>query len=163
MRTMLTSGSRKGPVWMGTAIVAALAVGVLLGTSFAPASEAAAQPVMNFSGGSAIVMNYVAPANTADFESVMREYGNAMAASENAQYNQMASGLKIYRAAEPGQNNTVLYFWVVDPVIAGANYAEAQILNDEKPDEVQALYESLLGAMEGGGRQTINMELVMEF
>ncbi len=163
MRTKLKTRTRNSRVWVGTAIAAALAVGVLLGTSFAPESEAAAQPVMNFSGGSAVVMSYVAPAGTGDFERVMREYGGSLSASENAQYNQMASSMKIFRAAEPGPNNTVLYMWIIDPVISGANYAEAQILNDEKPEEVQELYDALLAAMEGGGRQTVNMELVMEF
>jgi hypothetical protein len=163
MRTMLRKGSRKSRVWVGTAVVAALAVGVLLGTSFAPESEAAAQPVMNFTGGSAVVMSYVSQAGTADYERVMRAYGASLSGSENAQYNQMGSSMKIFRAAEPGPNNTVLYMWIVDPVISGANYAEAQILNDEMPDEVQDLYEALLAAMEGGGRQTINMELVMDF
>ena len=75
----------------------------------------------------------------------------------------MGRGLKIYRAAEPGQNNTVLYMWFVDPVVSGANYAVAQVLNDVVPTEVQGLYDTLVAAMEGGGQQTINMDLVMEF
>ena len=109
MRTMLSKQSRKSRVWMGTAVVAALAIGVLLGSSFAPRSEAAAQPVLNFSGGSGLLMNYVAGGATADFERVMRTYGEALVGSDNAQYNQMGSGLKVFRAVEPGQNNTVLY------------------------------------------------------
>jgi len=163
MGTMLSEQSRKSRLWVGTAIIAALALGVSLGTSFAPRSEAAAQPVLNFSGGSAILMNFIAPGKTADFEGVMRAYGNALSSSENAEHNQMGRGLKIYRAAEPGQNNTVLYMWFVDPVVSGANYAVAQVLNDVVPTEVQGLYDTLVAAMEGGGQQTINMDLVMEF
>jgi len=163
MRTMLSKQSRKSRVWMGTAVVVALAIGVLLGSSFAPRSEAAAQPVLNFSGGSGLLMNYVAAGATADFERVMRTYGEALVGSDNAQYNQMGGGLKVFRAVEPGQNNTVLYLWVVDPVVSGANYAVANVLNDEMPSEVQDLYDALIASLEGGGQQTINMNLVMEF
>ena len=164
MRTMLNDGSWKGQAWVGTAIIAVLAVGVLLGTSFATRSEAMAQPILNFSGGSALLMNYIAPGKTADFERVMRAYAAALSGSDNAQYNQMANGLKIFRAAEPGQNNTVLYIWLVDPVVSGANYSVANVLNDEVPSEVQGVYEALIASMEpGGGQQPINMELMMEF
>ena len=163
MRMMLSKRSRNSRVWVGAVTVAALGLGVLLGSSFAPRSEAAAQPVLNFSGGSGVLMNFVAPGGTGDFERVMRAYGEALVGSDNAQYNQMGGGLKIFRAAEPGQNNTVLYLWVVDPVVSGANYAVANVLNDEMPAEVQGLYEALVASMEGGGQQTINMNLVMEF
>ena len=164
MRTILSEQSRSGRLWMGVALIVALAAGVVLGSSFASRSEAAAQPVLNFSGGSALLMNYVAPGKTADFERVMRAYAAALSGSDNAQYNQMANGLKIFRAAEPGQNNTVLYMWLVDPVVSGANYSVANVLNDEVPSEVQGLYEALIASMEpGGGQQPINMDLMMEF
>ena len=163
MRTILTNRSRASRVWVGTAIVAALAAGVLLGTSFATRSEAAAQPSLTFSGGSSLLMNVVNPAKTADFERVMKAYGDALSGSEKAQYNQMAAGLKIFRAAEPGPNNFVLYYWIVDPVVSGANYAVAQVLADEMPAEVQGLYEAYSASLEGGGQQPVNMNLVMEF
>ena len=170
MRTMLSNGTRKSRVWVGMAIIAALAVGALLG-SFAPRSAAAAQdPSLTFSGGSALLLNYVARAKTADFEKVMRAYGEELAGSDDGQRNQQAAGLKVFRAAEPGQNNTVLYVWVVDPVVSGANYAVMKVLNDELPPgppangaDVQAMYEAFSGSFEGGGQQPINMDLVMEF
>jgi len=108
-------------------------------------------------------MNYVNSGKTADFERVMQAYGDALAGSDNAQYNQMASGLKVYRAAEPGQNNTVLYLWYLDNVVSGANYAVANVLNDEMPGEVQGLYEALVASLEGGGQLPMNMDLLMEF
>ena len=162
MRTILSNRSRKSRVWVGMAIIAALAGGVLLG-SFAQRSEAAAQPTLTFSGGSALLLNYVARDKTADFEQVMRTYGEALGSSENGERNRQGDSLKIYRATEPGQNNTVLYVWLVDPVVSGANYAVAQVLADEMPVEVQDLYEAYSASLEGGGQQPINMNLVMEF
>ena len=164
MRTMLSNRSRKSQVWVGTLVITTLAVGVLLGTSFATRSEAMAQPVVSFSGGSGLMMNYIAPEKTDDFERVMRAYGEGLSGSENAQYNEMGAGLKIFRAAEPGPNDTVLYLWVVDPVVSGANYAVANVLSDEVPSEALELYNALIASMEpDGGYRPINMALVMEF
>ena len=150
---------------MTAAIVAALAVGVVLG-SLAPWSAAAAQegPVTTFSGETAIFYNLVNPAKTADFERVMRVYGEALSGSDNAQYNAMAAGLKVYRLVDPGPNNYVVYYWFLDPVVSSGNYAVAKVLSDEMPIEVQALYEAYSGALQpDGGQQAINLNLVMEF
>ena len=163
MRTMLSNRSWKGQAWMGTTVMAALVVGVLLGTSFATRTDAAAQPTLTFTGGSALLLNYVAADKTADFERVIRTYGEALGSSENDERKRQAAGLTMFRAAEPGQNNTVLYVWLVDPVVSGGNYAVAQVLADEMPAEVQGLYEAYVASLEGGGQQPINMDLVMEF
>lgn len=170
MRTMLRKGIRGGRVWVGAAVVAALAAGVLLGSSFAPRSEAAAQPTVGFSGGTGIQLNVVDPSKTDDFERVMRAWGETLAASDDAQRSRMGSSLKIYRAAEAGPNNYVLYYVIADPVVSGGNYAVAQTLADEymggppeNGDEVRELYEAYTGALQGGGQQLINLNLVMEF
>jgi hypothetical protein len=170
MRTIVTDQSWKGPAWVSTATIAALVVGVVLGTSLATRTDALAQPSVTFSGESAVLMNFVAPAQTADFERVMRAYSAGLSGSDNAESNQMGAGLKVFRAAEPGLNNTVLYLWIVDHVVPGANYAVTPVLNDEvQPGppgngvEVQELYEAYIGSLEGGGQQQVNMTLVMEF
>ena len=163
MRTTWRDRSWKGQAWVGTVSIAALVVGVLLGTSFAARTDAAAQPTLTFSGGSALLLNYVAADKTADFEQVIRTYGEALGSSENDLRKRQAAGLKMFRAAEPGQNGTVLYVWLVDPVVSGGNYAVAQVLADEMPAEVQGLYEAYVASLEGGGQQPINMDLVMEF
>ena len=163
MRTILSNRSWKGQAWVGTAIIAALVVGVLLGTSFATRTDAAVQPTLTFTGGSALLLNYVAADKIADFERVIRTYGEALGSSENDERKRQAAGLKMFRAAEPGANNTVLYVWLVDPVVSGGNYAVAQVLADEMPAEVQGLYEAYIASLEGGGQQPINMNLVMEF
>ena len=169
MWTMLSKGSGKGRFWLNAAIVAALAVGVLLG-SFAPRSEAAAQATLTFSGQNAIVYFAVNPAKTSDFERVMQAYSESLSGSSNAQRNQMAAGMKLYRLADAGPNNYVIYYLFVDPVVSGANYETFQVLNDEfmggapgNGDEVRELFSAFSGALEGGGQQTINLNLVMEF
>ncbi len=170
MRTMVNTGSRRSQVCIGAALVAAVAVGVLLGSSFAPASEAAAQPTVNFTGGTGIVLNVVDPTKTADFEEVMKEFGESLVGSSDPQRQRMGEGLKLYRAAEAGPNNFALYYLFADPTVSGGNYAVAQVLADEylggppgNGDEVRAIYEKYSAALTGGGQQTINMDLVLEF
>jgi hypothetical protein len=170
MRTILNMSSRRSQVGVGAALVAAVAFGVLLGSSFAPTSEAAAQPTLGFTGGTGIVLNVVNPEKTADFERVMRAFGESLVGSSDAQRQQMGEGLKLYRAAEVGANNYALYYLFADPVVSGANYAVAQVLADEymggppeNGDEVREIYEAYSGALKGGGQQAINLDLVMEF
>ena len=170
MRTVLNTQFRRSQVWVGVVLVAAVAFGVLLGSTFAPTSEAAAQPTMNFSGGTGIVLNVVDPPKTADFERAMRAFGESLVGSSDSQRKEMGEGLTLYRAAETGPNNYALYYLFADPVVSGANYAVAQVLEDEymggppgNGDEVRAIYEAYSGALEGGGQQTINLDLVMEF
>jgi hypothetical protein len=170
MRTILNRRIRSGRLWVGAAITLALAVGAVLGSSFASRTEAAAQPVTTFTGSTAMMTNVVEPSKTADFERVMRAYGEGLAGSSNAEYNRMAAGFKVYRAVEPGPNNFVVYYWFVDPVISGANYAVAKVLADEHAggppsngDEVRELFGAYQGALTGGGQAPANLNLVMEF
>ena len=66
---IVSKASRR--VWMGTAIVAALAAGVLLGGSFASWSEALVQaPAQNFTGDAGLVLHVVNPASATDFENL---------------------------------------------------------------------------------------------
>ena len=170
MWTIMTNRLWKGPAWVSTATIAALVIGAVMGTSLATRTDALAQASVTFSGESAVLLNFVAPGKTADFERVMRAYRAGLSGSDNAESNQMGDGLKVFRAAEPGLNNTVLYLWIVDPVVPGANYAVTQLLDDEvQPGppgngvEVQELYEAYIGSLEGGGQQQVDMALVMEF
>lgn len=91
----------------------------------------------------------------------MRKLGEALQNSDNPERNQQAAGWKVYRAAEPGPNNTVIYVWLIDPVVSGADYSVSQILFDAFPSEVQGLYEQFEAAVTNQNR--LNMQLVLDF
>ena len=148
-------------VWVGFAIIAALVTGVVVGTTFHPGT-AEAQASRTFSGGSGMMLNYVKADATDDFEAVMRKLGEALQESDNADRNRQAQGWKIYRAKEPGPNNSVLYVWFIDPAVSGADYAVSQILNEAFPAEVQALYDSFSNSF-AGGQSMVNLDLVVDF
>ena len=168
MRTIMSQ--RSGRVWMGVAIVTALAVGVLLGTSFASRSEALVQPAVNFSGDAGLVLSVVNPANADAFENVMRAFKETLMSSSDAQRQQMGAGFKLFRAAEAGPNNFSLYYQLLDPTVSGGDYSPFTVLAAEygggppgNGDEVRALYAGFTEALTGGGQQTMNLSLVSGF
>ena len=170
MRTILSRQTGNGRFWWSTALVAALAVGVLLGSSFAPRSAAGAQaPALLFSGEVGLIVNLVNSANTADFERVMTAYGETLVGSGNADRRRMGAAFKLYRASEAGPSNSAIYYSIFDPVISGGDYQHFTILAEEfgggspgNGDEVRELYTAYTGALAPGGSQ-LNLTLVQEY
>ena len=161
MRSFQIRKSLRGRVFVGSAVVAALVTGVVLGMALTTKS-AEAQAARTFSGGAGMMLNYIKPSATADFEAVMSKLGEALQASDNAERGQQARGWKIYKAQEPGPNNSILYVWFIDPAVPGADYAVSAILNEAFPTEVQSLYESFSTSF-AGGQSMVNLDVVDSF
>jgi copper oxidase (laccase) domain-containing protein len=68
----------------------------------------------------------------------------------------------VFKAVEPGPNNTALYVFVIDPAVKGADYAFWKTLYDSFPQEVQQLYR-LYTAASAGGQSLLNLQLVQAF
>ncbi len=145
----------------GGALAVAAAAGAAFGMSLAHRSEAA-QPAKTFEAPAGLILNYVRADRATAFESVAGRLVGALAGSESAGHRAQASGWKMYRALEPGPNGNVLYVWLIDPAVAGADYSAAGLLNETFPTEVQSLYETFNGAF-GVGQALINMEPVDGF
>ena len=143
------------------ALAAAAAAGAALGMSLAHRSEAA-QPAKTFEAPAGLILNYIRADRTEAFESVVGRLAGALAASESAEHRVQASGWKMYRALEPGPNGNVLYVWLLDPAVAGADYSAAGLLRETFPTEVQSLYEAFNGAF-GVGQALVNLEPVDAF
>ena len=147
---------------MGCVLVLILVTGFILGMNFT-AKTAEAQAGRTFTGDAAIVLNYISSNATQDFEGVMQKVAEALQNSDNAERQQQAQGWKVYRAQEPGQGGSVLYVWIIDPAVAGADYAVSRILSEAFPGEVQQLYEQYDASFTTGSQQPINLDLVVEF
>jgi hypothetical protein len=126
----------------------------------APQAEAKASP-FSFANEGALVLNYIQPDKTADFESVMGKVKEALLKSENPERKQQATGWKIFKAAEPGPNGAVLYVWIVDPVAKGSEYSVSQILTEGFPAEAAALYKTLADSY--SGQAIINLTTTVNF
>jgi hypothetical protein len=104
----------------------------------------------------------VKPERTADFEKIMAKLHDALAQSEDPVRKQQAAGWKVFKAVEPGPNNTVLYVFLIDPAVKGTDYAFWKTIYDEFPAEVQELYR-LYTAASASGQTLLNLQLVQAF
>jgi hypothetical protein len=128
-RDALATGRRLGIIALG------LTVGLLsASSSYAQAPAAApagqAQPVSNprlFPGDAAMVLNFIKPDKTADFEMVIEKLKEAMAKSEKPERKQQAAGWKVFKSPDPAGAN-VLYVFIIDPALKGADYQLSNII-----------------------------------
>ena len=90
-------------MWVGSVVVAALVVGVVVGMVLTTNTAEAQAPARTFSASTGMVLNYVNAASTSDFEAVMQKLSEALQTSANTDRNQQAEGWKVYRAQEPGR------------------------------------------------------------
>lgn len=131
----------------------------------APA-PAAAQPApaanpFVFGSEAAMLTFYIKADKAADFEKVMAKLHEALANSDKPERKQQAAGWKLYKAAEPGPNGTVLYINILAPTLKGADYTISKILAEVFPKEVQELFPLYKEAFAGLARAELG--LVQDF
>ena len=120
------------PVW----IVLGLVIGALSASvSHAQARPAQAQPISNarvFPNDGGMVLNFIKPDKTADFEAVMVKLKEALQKSEKPERKQQAAGWKVFRSPDPAGAN-VLYVFIIDPAVKGADYQVSNIIAEVFP------------------------------
>ena len=104
-----------------------------------------------FTAPTGIIFNAVRPERVVDFEMVIGYLQAAFDQSTDAGVRAQARGWRVFKAAEPGPNGTVLYVFVIDPTVADADYGLGRILSDAYPDRVQDIWKLYTGALAGGG------------
>jgi hypothetical protein len=128
----------------------ALAGFTLAGAAVASAQEAAKPaPVMTLDGDAAVITILIKPDKTADFESVLEKYKEALAKSDNAVRKQQLAGMKFFKGAAAAQG--VPYIVIVEPVIKGEEYDITRVITEVFPVEVQALYQKYKDSFAGRG------------
>jgi hypothetical protein len=87
-----------------------------------------------------------------DFEQAMGYLQTALAASTNERVRAQAAGWRIFRASEAGPGGTVLYVFLLDPTVAGADYGLGRILAEAYPDQMklQEIWKLYSGSVTGG-------------
>ena len=116
-------------------------------------------PAGTFEAPAGLVLSYIKREGSGDFERVMTSLGAALAGSEDEALRELLSGWRLYRAQEPGPEGEVLYVWLIDPAVAGADYAVPELLGEALPHEAQALFDAFSEAF-GSGQALINLEPV---
>ncbi len=124
-----------------------------------PDAEEAEPPAGTFEAPAGLILSYIKSDGSGDFERVMTSLGAALAGSEDEALRDLLAGWRLYRAREPGPEGEILYVWLIDPAVAGADYAVPELLGAALPDESQALFDAFSEAF-GSGQALINLEPV---
>jgi hypothetical protein len=145
-------------------IVFGLVVGALSATTAfaqaAPAAAAQAAPTARlFASDAGMVLNFIKPDKTADFEAVMGKLKEALNKSEKPERKQQAASWKVFKSPDPAAGGNVLYVFMIDPAVKGADYTVSTILAEAFPTEVQALYKQYAEAY-ASGQNFVNLSLV---
>jgi hypothetical protein len=127
-----------------------------------PGQSVVSPPPMGrvFASDHGMIFNAIRPDKVMDFETVIAKLRAALANSKDPVRNQQGWGWKIYKTAEPGPNGSVLYVFVMDPAVKGADYGVAKILAEAYPSEIMDLYRMYTGAFAAAGQTLINLQPV---
>ena len=147
-------------------IVFGFVVGTLSATTAfaqaAPAAAAQAAPTTRtFASDGGMVLNFIKPDKTADFEAVVAKLKEALQKSAKPERKQQAASWKVFKSPDPAAGGNVLYVFVIDPAIKGADYTVSNILAEAFPAEVQALYKKYAEAY-ASGQNFVNLSLVAD-
>jgi len=120
-----------------------------------PGTVTAAPAVVprTFTATTGLMFNTVRPERVADFELLLAEVQQALAHSTNPATQAQAKGWRFFKAAEPGPNGTVMFVFVVDPVVPGEDYSLGKVLVDAFPDaaKIQEIWKLYTTSVTGGG------------
>lgn len=125
-----------------------------------PAQQQAAPPPVTFSGDAAMVVNYIKADKAADFEAAMAKVKEALQKSQVPERKQQAAGWKVFKSPDPAGEGQVIYVWVIDPVVKGADYGLGKILSEGFPPvETNTIFKQYADAY-AKGRVTFNLNTV---
>src|SRR5215813_9690450 len=147
-------------------IVFGLVVGALSATTAfaqaAPAAAAQAAPTARlFASDAGMVLNFIKPDKTADFEAVMGKLKEALAKSEKPERKQQAAGWKVFKSPDPAGAN-LLYVFVIDPVVKGADYQVSNIIAEAfPPAEANDILKKYADAF-AQGMNIVNLNLIQD-
>jgi len=90
---------------------------------------------------------------------VMGKLKEALSKSEKPERKQQAASWKVFKSPDPAAGGNVLYVFMIDPAVKGADYTVSTILAEAFPTEVQALYKQYAEAY-ASGQNFVNLSLV---
>ena len=93
----------------------------------APAAQAAPPTKRVFTGDGAMILNFIKPDKTADFEMVLGKVKEALQKSDKPERKQQAAGWKVFKSPDAANGNT-LYVFVIDPAVKEADYQISNII-----------------------------------
>jgi hypothetical protein len=127
-----------------------------------PAQQAQAAPTARTFGNDAgMVLNFIKADKTADFEAVVAKLKEALAKSEKPERKDQAKSWQVFKSPDPAAGGNVLYVFLINPAVKGADYTVSNILAEAFPQEVQTLYKQYAEAY-ASGQNFVNLQLIAD-
>jgi hypothetical protein len=143
--------------------VSVIAIGALGALLMGGTAHAQAPSPYVFPGGAGLVLNFIKPDKTADWEAMIDKIVQAMKASENPQRKAQAAAWKILKSTEQPVKDAVLYFWRLDDAPTDVEYSMVKILQELFPKEAAAMYKEYSDSYVPPAQQIFHLSLVKDF
>jgi len=148
---------------LGVVVVGAMlsATSVYAQQPAAPAGQA--QAVSNarlFPNDGGMVLNFIKPDKTADFEAVIAKLKEALAKSDKPERKQQAAGWKVFKSPDPAGAN-VLYVFIIDPSMKTADYQISNIIAEALPAEANEILKKYAECY-AQGMNIVNLNLIQD-
>jgi hypothetical protein len=115
-----------------------LAAAFVLGA--ASTSMAQEKPTLVFQNDAGLIIFYVKPDKTADFEDLMNKLKDGLAKMEAPEAKQMLAGMKLFKTPVAAGATVASYVLFADPIVKNTEYWLLSLLYKAYPTEAQALY-----------------------
>jgi len=129
-----------------------------------PAPAQQGQAVSNarlFTHEGALVLHFIKPDKTADFEAVITKLKEALQKSEKPERKEQAKGWKVFKSPDPAGANS-LYVFVIDPAVKGADYQISNIILEAFPTEANELLKKYGEAYAQPAMNIVNLDMLQE-
>ena len=148
---------------LGVVVVGAMfsATSVYAQQPAAPAGQA--QAVSNarlFPNDGGMVLNFIKPDKSADFEAVIAKLKEALAKSDKPERKQQAAGWKVFKSPDPAGAN-VLYVFIIDPSMKTADYQISNIIAEALPTEANEILKKYAECY-AQGMNIVNLNLIQD-
>ena len=130
-------------------LLVSLVVAAVMGGAATPARAQPATPLI-FGSDAGLVLNFVQADKAAQFEDVLYKVKDALKKSPKPERGQQAKRWKVLKAGDLVQSGSVLYVFVMEPVLKGADYSIFTILSESFPGEAESLYKQYSEAYASG-------------
>jgi hypothetical protein len=115
-----------------------LAAAFVLGA--ASMSMAQDKPTLVFQNDAGLIIFYVKPDKTADFEDLMTKLKDGLAKMEAPEAKQMLAGMKLFKTPVAAGATVASYVLIANPIVKNTEYWLLSLLYKAYPAEAQALY-----------------------
>ena len=103
-----------------------------------------------FTGDVGLLINYIKPDKSADFEAIIGKLKEALARGASPERKAQAAGWRTLKMTEPLPNGNLVYVFLFDPVAKSTDYSPSRILAEAFPDETVDLFKRYTDCFAGG-------------